>query len=599
MHIKPAIGSVVGPTSVTHWGQVLQLPEAYGVVELAYADGAARAAGIQLLNALSRHLTDGPVSLKTLSRIVEDRMKEGVRTILVCVPVGNVMYIALGGKGDVYLKRGREFARLLHDAGTVSGEVKIGDTLLLTSQEFSKTLAQEELTEVFDHLPPAVVAERLTLLLHEKPYGEGSVALILQIADDSDIPIPDTTVAIPKKREPFDSRLFIRRARHHLSPGQIRHTIGRIRAHPKKATSLLAVVLIAIFGVSVLLGVIKQSMKVQNQAVVSALSDARHALDEGVALMSLNPVKGRERLQVAKELLEPLRTSVPTRSADGVEVASLYRQVTDNLTEAMQIHKVKPELFFDAGLAKKDGRISFIGLEGAIMGLVDQGTRTVYALDVKSKNVQILGGGQTYAGLSHVAIHGDKIYVLTDTGVHMIRLSDKQTVQNVVAKDDQWGSIGGLVSFGGNLYVLDTTHSRIWKYVATTGGFSETREYLNPDTLPDLTRAESMAIDGSVWVGTADSDIIKFTQGRVDTFIPKGVDPPFGSNLTVYTSDALNNLYVLDAQNKRVVVLDKDGTYIAQYAWQEALTPAALAVSEEQKKIYLAATGLLYAIDLK
>ena len=596
MHIKPAVGSVVGPTSVTHWAQTLQLPTAYGVVEVAYPDGAARAAGIHILSMLSQQLTDGPVSLKALSRIVEDAVKDGVRTILVAVPVGNILYIVLCGAGDVYLRRGREFAELLSGPGKISGEVKIGDTLLLTSAEFSKALHRDELTQVFDHLPPTEVAERLTLLLHEKEYGEGSAALILQINDLNDLQIPDTTV---RATPAVDAKKSVRALRHYLSLTHMKSAIRRVRSHPKKATAILTLIFAAIFGVSVLLGVWKQATRVKNQLVVSAISDAQHALDEGVALLPLNPVKGRERLTTAKQLLDPLRSSVSSRSMEGIQVANLYSRVTDNLTQAMQIRMVKPELFFDAGLVKKDGKIFSIGFEGTMMGMVDQATKTVYALDVTSKNTQILGGGQTYTGLSYVAIHGTNVYVLTDSGINQVRLTDKQTTASVVKKDPQWESISSLVSFGGNLYLLDIQKSRIWKYVATTSGFSEIREYLNPDTLLDLGRATSMAIDGSVWIGTADGKIMKFTQGKTDTFVPKGVDPAFGGNVTVYTSDTTMNLYVLDSQNKRVVVLDKDGTYLSQYVWQDAVTPTQLAVSEGQKKIYLLASGQLYAVNLK
>ena len=108
-----------------------------------------------------------------------------------------------------------------------------------------------------------------------------------------------------------------------------------------------------------------------------------------------------------------------------------------------------------------------------------------------------------------------------------------------------------------------------------------------------------MAIDGSVWLGTSNGKILKFTGGREDSFTPKGVDPPFGNTLTLYTSDETNNLYILDSQNKRVVILEKDGTYLAQYVWEEAFTATQLAVSEEQKKIYLLSDGKLYAIALK
>jgi hypothetical protein len=310
-----------------------------------------------------------------------------------------------------------------------------------------------------------------------------------------------------------------------------------------------------------------------------------------VALLSLNPVKGRERLVTAKQLLDPLPR---TR-----EITDLLRQVNDNLTQSMQITKTKPELFFDASLVKKGGTIASVGFEETIMGLLDTSSQTVIALDVTSKKATVVGGGSSYAGMSGVAIHGDAMYVLTSSGINKAGLTDKKTNESVVKKDPQWGTLGALASFGGNLYVLDTTKSRIWKYVATEKGFTETREYLNPDTLPDLSQTNSMAIDGSVWLGSTNGKLWKFTGGKEDTFIPRGIDPAFGKNLIIYTSDTANNLYILDADNKRVVVLEKDGTYLAQYVWDDPLIATSLAVSEEQKNIYLLATGKLYSIGLK
>jgi DNA-binding beta-propeller fold protein YncE len=108
-----------------------------------------------------------------------------------------------------------------------------------------------------------------------------------------------------------------------------------------------------------------------------------------------------------------------------------------------------------------------------------------------------------------------------------------------------------------------------------------------------------MAIDGSVWLGSTNGRLWKFTGGREDTILPQGVDPAFGKNLVIYTSDAENNLYVLDSDSNRVVVLEKDGTYMAQYSWTDPIRATRLAVSEGQKKIYLLASGKLYTISLK
>ena len=227
-------------------------------------------------------------------------------------------------------------------------------------------------------------------------------------------------------------------------------------------------------------------------------------------------------------------------------------------------------------------------------------------MSVSSKNGQIVAGGDAFANAARIAIHGDTLYVLTATGIARTSVSDKKTTADVVKKDNQWGTIASLASFGGNLYLLDTQKGRIWKYVATDKaapaggqGFSELREYLNPDTLPDFSAATSLAIDGSVWVSTGQGKILRFIQGREATFAPQGVEPAFGKHLMVYTDDTAKNVYVLDSANKRVVVLSKDGIYLAQYVWKGNVAATALLVPEKLNKILLLAEGKIYAIELK
>ncbi|MEK7065543.1 MAG: hypothetical protein AAB961_00995, partial [Patescibacteria group bacterium] len=129
--------------------------------------------------------------------------------------------------------------------------------------------------------------------------------------------------------------------------------------------------------------------------------------------------------------------------------------------------------------------------------------------------------------------------------------------------------------------------------------FSKQSEYLNPDTFVDFSQGTSMAIDGTIWVGTSDGKILRFVGGRQETFAPQGVEPAFIGSLVIYTNDEAKNLYVLDSTNKRVVVLDKDGVCMGQYVWQGDLAPTQLVVSEARRKILLLAGGKLYSLDLK
>lgn len=580
------------------------MPQAYGVIEVTDVDGIARGTGVRVLGALTNALSESVVSLAGLAGVVDAQQAPSVVTCILLVPVGSVVYIVSRGNGAVYLKREEQISCLVTDNGEISGEVKVGDSLLLASSGFATAFSAEELASLFDHQTPTDVAEKLTLLFHERTHGVGGAALIFQVADfvspEPEEPVKEVAAIAQPQVEHLASARFgsmrrragtwYRRAHEHISSRRVKFFTIK---------GMIAAFLILIFCISVIVGVWKQRQNSSNQSVIALINQAQYAFDEGVALLELNPVKGRQRLTDAQTLLEPLAKTVSPRSKDGRQVATLLTKVTDNLTQALHIAVGEPQLFYDAVLLKKDAVVASMSLDGDTLGLADPATKTVYQLTIPSKNGQIVAGGEPFTRASHIAARGDFLYVLTDSGIASVSMRDKKTIDTLIKKDSQWGTIASMVSFGGNLYLLDTQKSRIWKYVSTDTGFSELREYLNPDSLPDLSRATSMAIDGSVWVGTSDGTMLRFSQGREITLVIKGVEPGFGKRLSVYTSDALKNVYVLDTDNKRVVVLDKDGLYVAQYTWQGNIVPTQFVVSETLRKILLLAGGKIYTIELK
>jgi hypothetical protein len=603
MRIKSSLGLAVGPIDVSHWGQVLVLPNAYGIVEIEDGEGNAQERGVQLISKLGEALSCELTSLTMIEDIVDKLVYPYVRSLVVFVPVGRVVYLVLRGAGEIYVKRGAELASLMHQDGGISGEVKEGDTFLLVSHGFSQVLSHTELSTLFDHLSASDIAEKLTLLLHEKTGREGSVALVYEateleesgLHDSPEIPIDHENAEledIPVKTGVSIILLITEKIR------WMKRYIFHLRHEPKKMTAALVIFLLSLFVISVVLGIWKQTTVKKNQEIVSVMSEAEIVFDEGVALLPLNQVKGRERLTKAKTLLEPYIQSVSSRTSEGYGISTLYKKITDNLTQAMQVVDVQLDTFYDMSLMKKGAVVTSITLDGDTIIVGDKETATVYALDILSKKAQIITGGDTVKNLSAVVKHGDTYYILKEEGITRYSTLDKKAVQ-IISRDTSWGNITSFISFGGNLYLLDTVKSRIWKYVATENSFSEIREYLNPDTLPDLSQVTNMTIDGSVWLGTANGKILRFTQGKDNTFIPKGVDPIFGTKLFVYTSDEVKNIYILDSQNTRIVVLDKEGMYLAQYRYKGTMSPMGFVVSETAKKILLPSDGKIYSIDLK
>lgn len=612
MHIKPEIGTATGPVNESHWGQGLMTPQAYGVLEIADPNGRSRELGISVLTHVSELLSPPPSSLDAVSEIAKQAAKDSVASMILLVPVGMVTYIVLFGSGAVYLKRDGTLSCLLSGQGAISGEVQMGDTILLVSHSFTQIFSQEELASVFDHLSPQDAAEKLTLMLHEKTGGEGSAGLIFQITD---------TEAIEEEEPPIKARELAKmqpletlwrqgqelglRMKQKLPDGAIRR-MRRVRgAMPTFATRkskflfIVTVLLFSLFSVSVVLGITKQGFSRVNSDATKAQVEAQHAFDEGVALLDLNPVKGRERLSQAKTILEPFMKTVSTRSKQGREIAALYQQILDNLTQAMHAVKGEPKLFYDASLLKKGSLVTQMAIEGDTIAMVDKTLATVYTLTVPTRSSAIIAGGDGFSGTRLVTIHGTEAYVFTDNGIHQVDTTTKTTTQSVIKKDETWGEIAAISSYGGNLYLLDNAKGRIWKYMATSSGFSERKEYLNPDTLPNLSHTTGMVIDGSVYAGTTAGKILRFTQGQEHTFVASGVEPALGNDLVVWTSDEAKNIYVLDTQNKRVVVLDKDGVYLAQYLWEGSIVPTQLVVSEKSNIILLLADGKIYFLTLK
>ena len=613
MEVKSSVGLAVGPANANHWGQVLVMPTAYGVVEIEDPEGHAQQLGVAALSFLGESLSRGITSLASLEGLADRVATVGLKTLVLLVPVGKIVYLVLRGKGGVFVKRGVELASLMHEDSGLSGELREGDVFLLASMGFSNLLSHDELSSLFDHLSAADIAEKLTILLHEKTNGEGSVALVFgatQFIERETVPSETTEVretASEPNEQPMGHAPFtmppsitsrITRLRRLPVTERIKQYVVSLRQRPNERMRALAVLLGVFFILSVILGIWKQQTMKKNQELLTALSDAQHSFDEGVALGDLNPLKGRERLLKAKDTLTPFLKTISPRSSEGQQLSLLYGKITDNLTQVMQVTNSSLSLYYDMTLLKKGAVASDMARDGDTLAIADAKTQTMYDLTISSKNAQIVGGGSALKSIISVGIHGDTIYALTPDGITSFDMTTNKS-SLIIKKDPSWGFVTSIVSFGGNLYVLDTQKSRIWKYVATDTGFSEIREYLNPDTLPDLSLATNMVIDGSVWLGSTDGKIWRFTQGRDNSIMPQGVDPAFGQNLSIYTSDDAQNVYVLDTQHHRVVILDKTGMYLAQYQFDSKVLPTKLVVSESAKIMLLLADGKIYALPLK
>jgi len=157
-----------------------------------------------------------------------------------------------------------------------------------------------------------------------------------------------------------------------------------------------------------------------------------------------------------------------------------------------------------------------------------------------------------------------------------------------------------------NFYILDTGLNQILKYVPTDELYNEAPiGYVTADDV-DLGGAVDMAINGYVYVLYGDGRVQKLYLGQPEAFALSGLADPLSNPSAIFTanhSDSVKYLYVADAGNRRILRLNKDGSFVRQFraADDQAFAQIRGVFVDEaasQPKLFVVSENRLYAFDI-
>jgi len=154
-----------------------------------------------------------------------------------------------------------------------------------------------------------------------------------------------------------------------------------------------------------------------------------------------------------------------------------------------------------------------------------------------------------------------------------------------------------LASFNNNLYFLNKKTGEIIKYP-----FLKNYEWGSPESWlsSDIDRnigANSFAIDQSIWV-LKNNLIYEYYTGDLVQEISLDIFPKIKSFSKIYTSPELSNIYAIEPQNQRIVIIDKSGQFIGQITSKKFDNILDVSVSDDEKFIYILNNLNLYKINL-
>lgn len=157
--------------------------------------------------------------------------------------------------------------------------------------------------------------------------------------------------------------------------------------------------------------------------------------------------------------------------------------------------------------------------------------------------------------------------VILDRNNNVFRYNrvDEATVVRL-ADAGQLQSISQLDTYNGRLYLVDEQRNQILRYSPAGLGYDEPPdEWFDPQIQANLAGTVAMGIDSDIWLLLENNTLLRYSGGRQ---LPFSLDNSAG--LTGRLADmALSNatdgrIYLADGSQDRILVFDKQGTYIEQ-----------------------------------
>ena len=303
----------------------------------------------------------------------------------------------------------------------------------------------------------------------------------------------------------------------------------------------------------------------------AAIEQARLALQNAEATDDRETVRGY--LQQAEKALQ-VAAQIHPKAA---EIDRLRLELRDR---RFAVEQIKP-LYLMWHLVDWNGAEGRLWVQGDQVYLLDRREDVLYRYTLEDtgeavkegSRERLMGrgdviGGKTVGDLVDIAwlpagmvSPASGILALDGAGALFLHESIHGLVDIPLARPDTWRSPQRLIVYAGRVYVLDPQAGTVFRFLPSPQGYTQPPESYFATPM-NIAGVQDMAIDGRVYLLFPDGRLLRFLSGNQESF---NVDTAFSNPVALYTTDQLKHLYVADAGNRRIVVLNKDdGSFVAQ-----------------------------------
>ncbi len=375
--------------------------------------------------------------------------------------------------------------------------------------------------------------------------------------------------------------------------------VTRINHLPSSSKALLAISLVLAVLLSISLGVIykKKIFEVNLKQYGGLLEEAHQKEDRAqAALIYQDEETARFLLIEAKQLVVTVLNSTDYFKDEGLSLLARLQEQERKVDKVTHLTQPKLVADFSENSDLHPQKLISLGNNLYIIGLQN----SIYRLDLKNLSLSKPGINSTNVGyLKSGVASGDSITFYTDTPGIAIFESKKNAIRSV--DTSKWRpplgqNIKDIAGFNANIYLLDLEQNQILKSYKTLEGYNNPSWWLKEEA--NLENTSSIAIDGAVYLLKENGEILKYVRGKRVEFKNPKLFNPLKKTIKIFTTPSFGNLYIIDQEAKKIVILDKNGGLVKQYFSENFNDLKDIFISDDESKIFLLNGDKIYQIAL-
>lgn len=539
--------------------------------------------------------------------------------VIIGVVAGNELHLSQTGDAEAYLVRKRYCSIIsegLSDrtgqqtetfANIASGTIESGDFILfattrllryISKSDFIQTLKSQDLvgslSELKDALSPEILSKIgiIGMVFHEG-LSELSDKERKGVREYLEEEIPER--ARHERIKPKKIGLMLRRTGDKMTHG-LNNILRGMTSKQMTKDKILAALIIVIVLLTVVIWYVKNSGATQRE--IEKLDEVLVQVQEEINTASLRGISNKDAaasilIDAQQKAVEVLNSGHHRSKAN--ELLGLIQEERTKLDNIKYVSN--PRIVAD--LTTQRDNVSALGLipykdhvfafeYNALYEILLDKVEAPITID---DNETVIDG--TYDD------DNDSFLFITKSG-KVIDYSNGQ-FQFMDTNDGAFRPSIAVASYNGRMYLLDPESKQVWKYSRKRESYGNAEEYISEGELDEVI---DFAIDGYIYILQSNGDIAKFDRGAQIGF--KIAKPPLEhmENPTkIFTELDLNQLFVLEPDKNRVIVLDKDvqgegAVYSGQYVIDGVGDLKDMFFDKDSNRLYLLDSQKLYEVEL-